>query len=190
MDIPKDKINSPLFILNQSAQFLSEGIKFAYENIFSEKAKIESNKVITKVPFAATNISFSLELAFKGLLMYLGRTVKGHDLLKLFDELPSSYQNSIVSCVATNYKYPEFNIFVGQTGTTNNIADYVNSDGLSHIEKIRKSLQYNRLTFQEFRYFHEIDTKDLFFDFRMLCNLSEASIALLSELISGNINLI
>jgi len=190
MDINKDAINSPNYIMNQSMTFLTMGVDYAENVIFTGDFESEEgiHKLLPKIPYSAVNISFSLELAIKGLLKINNIESKIHDLHKLFNLLPKPYRVEIAKSMEENFEYRNMRLFVVQNGGSSFPVDYLDLYKLPMDKRIDKCLEYNRITFVEFRYFYEPKKDDLYFDFPMMCNISMYANKLLLELLTSKIN--
>lgn len=88
------KIYTPRFIFNSAIEFYNLGSDRC-KQIFTGDY-LNDKSLYLKVPAPATNLSFSVELILKALLLYRnGKHPKEHSLQKLYYSLPSDDQGGI-----------------------------------------------------------------------------------------------
>ncbi len=188
------KLNSPLFLLLAAKEYFENGSLYA-----GKYFKLKNGEIIVpfdstthaKIVVPATNISFGLELALKGCLMYKGVTKWGHDLKELYNLLPEDLRNRIIEHFKTNDHYSNYVIIRMQNG---------DGSGHGYTERIRYTrlddefipslLEKHKLAFQYFRYMHEFPGDEVWqFDFREFSNFTFSVIKILGELIDLKIEL-
>lgn len=121
--------------LDQAKEFL-----YAYKVLSEHKlSRYKKGEYLPMFSADTVQLIFAIELFFKALLSKYGKDVKGHNLLKLFKKLPAEVQDEIKMSLSEHMLKTQkrsFNSFE------------------SSFEDMLKNYS---TTFQDFRYFHELN---------------------------------
>ncbi|MDX8553804.1 hypothetical protein MK851_09250 [Tenacibaculum sp. 1B UA] len=150
----KNKKTIPILglLLHSAKGFYDLGFNCAYN--------LNKNNGISgfqRIPAGAVNMSFAAELFLKAIhLIVKNKSIKGHELLKLFKDLPQNTKTDIEKRFNYHLKnnneaklLPSHKLVVSVSDTKTN---QDNSDNINLLEFLTK----HNLTFQNWRYMHEV----------------------------------
>lgn len=179
-------LNSPFFIFHAAADFFERGTLAAADNFKSEESGIKQfdSMIHPKLCMPIVNITFALELTFKGLLKQSNsKPIRTHDLEKLFKELNSEIKEKIVEHYKSHDTYKKL---IGIRLIHDNEAEHSKPNYLPAPSKdengISEILKMHRRYFEDFRYLFDVDEqKEYVFLFREFSNLSFSALVILGE---------
>ena len=182
-------LNSPSFLYSLSKDYFEKSYVIC-KDIFKEGYS-QNIDLFWKISFPAVTMSFSLELAFKGILLFENKNISKktfgiHDLLSLFSKISPEIQNKIINYQETReIKFQLPNIILSKRENGNRQAPerfYSNT-----LERTHSILKSHKDSFVNFRYLHEFGSKneiiDYDFAFNYFSNITIASITILAELL-------
>src|SRR5690349_9646435 len=105
------KIDSPSFLFLAAKEFFENGTLYAAKHFkIKKEAQLDlSDSIIhSKLCVPATNIAFSLELAFKAFLKQSGIRAKGHDLINLFGLLNADTKSQLIEHYNSHDTYQDY----------------------------------------------------------------------------------
>ncbi len=182
-------MNSPLFLFHAAKEYFENGTLYASKYFKMNKdgsTKPFDTFIHSKLCVPATNLSFSLELVFKGFLMQSNVTYLRHDLAKLYELLDIDFKKRIIEHYKNHNTYKNYMT-----------VKLIDGDGTSHgkIEKFYSSmkeedfipsmLEKHKLAFIDFRYLHEFKgNQEWLFDFKEFSNFTFSALSILGQTLS------
>jgi hypothetical protein len=179
-------INSPLFIFHAAKEYFENGTCYASKYFKKDTSGLLvpfDSLTHAKLCVPATNISFSLELAFKGLLQLSSGITRGHDLEKLYRLLNVDIRNKIFDHYQSHDVYQKYiTIRLGNGighGTTQIIPRPV-----SEKDFLESIIATQRLAFVDFRYLFEFPADgEFFFYFKEFSNYAFSALSIFGEML-------
>ena len=179
-------LNTPFFIFHAAVDFFQRGTLAAADNFKAEESGLKQfdSMVHPKLCMPIVNITFALELVFKGLLKQSNSNpIRTHDLKKLFKELDSNIKIKIVEHYKGHDTYKKLigiRLMHGD-GTEHSKPNYLPAPSKDE-NGITELLKMHRRYFEDFRYLFEVDEKkEYVFLFREFSNLSFSALTVLGE---------
>jgi hypothetical protein len=180
------KMNSPFFIFHAAKEYFENGTLYA-----SKYFKVKKNEVVKsfdsmihpKLCVPATNISFSLELAFKALLLQSGIKKTGHNLIELYKLLDNGIKDKIIQHYKSHDTYKNYIAIrlIESSGEEHGKIEafkYPNNDE----NFILSMLETHKLSFLNFRYMYEFESSsEWIFYFREFSNFTFSVLTVLGQ---------
>ncbi|OIR13152.1 hypothetical protein GALL_55360 [mine drainage metagenome] len=180
------KLNSTLFIFYAAKEYFENGTNYA-----SKYFKINKNGLVkpfdsvthAKLCVPASNISFSLELVFKALLMNNGVKKNLHDLYELYILLPIEIKQKIILHYKNHNTYKDFvRIRLIESQENHHGEQQIVFNTLPAENFIPFMLETHKSAFINFRYLHEFNEKEeWYFFFKEFSNLTFSALTILGE---------
>jgi len=187
------KFDSAFFMFFTAKEFFENGTTYAgkyFKMVNNQIVKPFDNYVHAKLCAPATNISFSLELAFKAILKHYGLLPKKpeHNLLKLFYYIPDDIRQKIIAHYQTHDTYKAY-VTIHLTNISPAEHGRMKQEPLPEKTEsfVVSMLNENSLAFIRFRYLHEYDGAPWIFRFREFSNIVFSALTILGELLNINV---
>lgn len=181
---------NPKYFAAVAFEFFNAGLIYAKE-YFSKGTPVTQN-LFYLITVPAVNISFSMEIALKGLLLHEGKSKPIHDLEVLFDSLSDTNKMKIVNYFISHEPFrfltnPVLLIVEKGSPTT----PLSKPQKMSAEEKVKDIVKRHNKAFIKFRYLFEFENEklgtQLGFEFEHFSNLTYAVIQVLSKEIGEDI---
>jgi hypothetical protein len=177
------KMNSPLFIFCAAKEFFENGTLYASKHFKMKGAKSFDSMIHPKFCVPATNISFSLELAFKAFLLQSGIKKSNHDLIKLYKLLNDDIKTKIVEHYKSHDTYKDYIAIrlIESNGKEHGKIEFLRYQS-SDETFILSMLETHKSAFLNFRYMHEFEApQEWLFYFREFSNFTFSVLTILGQ---------
>jgi len=111
LNLIMEGINSPLFIFHAAKEYFENGTSYAskyFKKSGSELVVPFDSLTHAKLCVPATNITFALELTFKGILKLSATISKGHNLEKLYKSIAADIRDKIFDHYQSHNVYGKY----------------------------------------------------------------------------------
>lgn len=178
----KEKNSVSDFMLHVAQGFYDIGYNAA-NNVETDN----SIKGFQRLPSAVVNFNFAVELMLKALnLLTSGKNLQGHEIWKLFKNLPQETQLEIEAKFLEYKKLKNVNLSSYQVKVTKGNNETKSNKDIETLS-LKEFLILHNHSFQNWRYLYEVNEKgyDYAYDFKLMNDFIKALIEIINKIREG-----